>query len=173
MGEHTDKPITIGPRKTVLGGTPWTIPQIGPAIDEMMAAYYFYLNRTNKVDGDRAIKDYKTALKQILKGAEAMYNMMAHRLPIAAPPVDRGFQSLVELSLKHWEPFSGRHLTFVQFCQHFSVRCANIVAKVGDKPMEKELALMQLFYEMHRMAKELLEIADTVDTEPDKGLQHG
>ena len=168
--ERTDKPITVGPRKTVLGGTPWTIPNIGASIDACSSAYQQYVNRTSRHEGHQALKSFRTAGGDLLKGCEALYEVMAHRLPIASPPIDKGFRKLVNESLTPWEPFSGRWLTFLQFCQHFSVRCAKLASRMDLKPMEKETALMQLLYEMHHTMTELLELSETLTTEPDKGL---
>ena len=165
--EHKDKPITIGPRKTVLGGTPWTIPNIGASIDAMMLAYQQYINRTSRTEGTKALSDFQTAGKDMLRGCEALYDTMAHRLPIASPPIDKGFRALVNQSLTPWEPFSGRWLTFLQFCQHFSVRCSQLASRADLKPMEKEMALMQLLYEMHNTMKELICLSDTLTTEPE------
>lgn len=167
---HDDKPITVGPRQTVLGGTPWTIPNIGVSIDAMMAAYQQYLNRTDKASGVAALRSFQTAGKDMLRGIKALYELMGRDLPGAAPSIDKGFRLKVDNSLKGWEPFSGRWLSFLQFCQHFSVRCNYLSADPTTKPVEKKIALMQLLYEMHKTGGELLELAELQSPEPDKGI---
>jgi len=166
---HNDMPITVGPRRTVIGGTPWTIPNVGTSIDAMMSAYQAYINRSTKEQGRQALHNFRLAATDMLKGCEALYDTMAHRLPMPSPKIDQGFRALVNQSLTPWEPFSGRWLTFLQFCQHFSVRCAHLSTR-QLKPGEKETALMQLLYEMHHTMTELVALSDTLPVEPDKGV---
>lgn len=147
-----DKPITIGPRYTLLGGTPWTLPNVGQSIDNMAAAYQHYINRTDLFEGRAAIKDFRSACAEFISGSAIFYDYLYSHLEIAAPPIDRGLRARIDASVT-WDVFHARWLTFMQLCQHFSAR-EELTA------LDRKVAKIELLYEMRRMAQELLELAE-------------
>lgn len=166
--EHSDKPITVRPRGagrsdyTLVGGTPWTIPNIGTPIDNMAGAYQRYINRKNALDGKAAIKDFQAAARDFLDKAPKLYEYLYSHLPIAAPPINRGMRERIDITTE-WNQFHARWLTLMQICQHWSVREELMT-------MEKKVQKIEWVYEMHRTCSELLQLSEGVPLEPEKGL---